>query len=65
MIEIIVFTLKYHFKSIHFSLFVQAFFQAVIYTLLNISAELRCLYFRFPLLFQKLHAEKFSKLLSF
>ena len=35
------------------------------YTLLNILTELRCLLLRSPVLFQKLYAENFSKLLSF
>ena len=39
--------------------------KTVNYTLLNISAELRRLFFRFPVPFQKLCAENFSKLLSF
>ena len=39
--------------------------KAAIYTLLNISTEPQCFVLRFPMLFQKLHAENFSKLLSF
>ena len=38
--------------------------KTVNYTLLNISAEANCLFYRFPVLFQKIYAENFSNLLS-
>ncbi len=39
--------------------------KAAIYTLLNILSEVHSLFLRFPMFFQKLYAENFSKLLSF
>ncbi len=39
--------------------------QTINYTLLNISVELCCLHFCSPVLFQKIYAENFSKVLSF
>ncbi len=50
--------LIFRFLSVHSS-------KATNYTLLNILTGLRCLFLRSPVLFQKLYAENFSKLLSF
>ena len=43
----------------------RCFFKAMNYTLLNISTEVHSLFLRCQVPFQKLHAENFSKLLSF
>ena len=40
-------------------------FKIANYTLLNILSEAHSLFLRFPMFFQKLYAENFSKLLSF
>ena len=52
-------------NSLTFKFLFRHTFETGIYTLLNILSEAHSLFLRFPMFFQKLYAEKFSKLLSF
>ena len=51
MMKYAAFTLKHHFKSTRFSVFVQMLLQDHFYTLINILVEVNCLFLRFLLSF--------------